>query len=103
MTGARRDGCCGHVPGDFGLHILCAEMTDAFLEYSKSVGNDLSTPHPEFQFEGLKAGDRWCLCVTRWVEAMEAGVAPPVVLEATHVSSLEFVDLDDLKKHEIEN
>lgn len=97
-----RDGCCRHVPGDLGLHILCAEMTEEFLAFSKSVGNDLSTPHPEFQFDGLKPGDRWCLCVSRWVEAMEAGVAPPVILEATSVSALEFADLDDLKKHAVE-
>ncbi|HAA73631.1 TPA: DUF2237 domain-containing protein [Candidatus Latescibacteria bacterium] len=103
MTGAMRDGCCRHVPGDVGLHILCAEVTEEFLEYSNSVGNDLSTPAPEYQFDGLKPGDRWCLCVSRWVEAMEAGVAPPVILEATSVSALEFVDLDDLKKHAIED
>ena len=102
MTGARRDGCCGNVPGDVGLHILCAEMTAEFLEFSQSVGNDLTTPHPEWQFPGLKPGDRWCLCVTRWVEAFEAGVAPPVVLEATHITALEFANLDDLKAHAVE-
>lgn len=103
MTGYRRDGCCGNVPGDQGLHILCAEMTEAFLAFSKSVGNDLSTPHPAFGFDGLKPGDRWCLCVGRWVEALEAGFAPPVVLEATHVSALEFADLADLEAHAIED
>lgn len=102
MTGYHRDGCCRNVPGDAGLHILCAEMTQEFLAFSKSAGNDLSTPMPQFQFEGLKPGDRWCLCVTRWAEALEAGAAPLVVLEATHVSSLEFVDLDDLKAHAAE-
>jgi uncharacterized protein (DUF2237 family) len=85
-----------------GLHILCAEMTEEFLAFSKDTGNDLSTPHPEFGFDGLKPGDRWCLCVTRWAEALDAGKAPQVVLEATHVSSLEFVDLDDLKAHAVE-
>ena len=103
MTGAMRDGCCRNVPGDVGLHILCAEVTEEFLEFSKSVGNDLSTPVPEYRFDGLKPGDRWCLCVTRWVEAMEAGVAPPVILEATHVSALEFAELDDLKRHAIDD
>ena len=77
-------------------------MTAEFLEFSQSVGNDLTTPHPEWQFPGLKPGDRWCLCVTRWVEAFEAGVAPPVVLEATHITALEFANLDDLKAHAVE-
>ena len=103
MTGYKRDGCCRSVSGDMGLHILCAEMTEEFLTFSKEAGNDLSTPHPEFGFDGLKPGDRWCLCVMRWAEALEAGKAPPVVLEATHVSSLEFVDLDDLKAHAVED
>lgn len=76
-------------------------MTAEFLAFSESVGNDLTTPHPEFQFEGLKPGDRWCLCVSRWVEAFEADMAPSVVLEATHVSALEFADLDDLKAHAV--
>tara|TARA_Y100000588_G_scaffold39928_2_gene38144 strand:+ start:11787 stop:12023 length:237 start_codon:yes stop_codon:yes gene_type:complete len=78
-------------------------MTAEFLEFSKSRGNDLSTPVPSFNFDGLKPGDRWCLCVTRWAEALEAGMAPPVVLEATHVSALEFADLDDLKAHAVES
>ena len=103
MTGYQRDGCCRSVSGDAGIHLLCAEMTAEFLEFSKSAGNDLSTPHPEFGFDGLKPGDRWCLCVPRWVEALEAGMAPPVVLEATHVSTLEFADLDDLKAHSVED
>ena len=98
-TGYRRDGCCAHVPGDMGLHILCAELTVEFLAFSKSVGNDLSTPRPELGFDGLKPGDRWCLCVERWVEALGAGVAPPVVLAATHVSVLEFANLEDLNAH----
>ncbi len=99
MTGFYRDGCCNTGPGDVGLHLVCAVMTDDFLAFSKSVGNDLSTPRPEWRFPGLKAGDRWCLCVTRWKEALEAGKAPRVVLEATHISSLEYVDLDDLRAH----
>ncbi len=82
-----------------GLHILCAELTVEFLAFSKSVGNDLSTPRPELGFDGLKPGDRWCLCVERWVEALGAGVAPPVVLAATHVSVLEFANLEDLNAH----
>ena len=102
MTGYQRDGCCRNVSGDLGIHLLCAEMTAEFLEFSKSAGNDLSTPNPEFGFDGLKPGDRWCLCVPRWVEALDAGMAPPVVLEATHISTLEFTDLDDLKAHSVE-
>ena len=103
MTGFYRDGCCRTGGEDQGLHILCAEMTAEFLEFSKSRGNDLSTPVPSFNFDGLKPGARWCLCVTRWTEALEAGMAPPVVLEATHVSALEFADLDDLKAHAVES
>lgn len=102
MAGYFRDGCCSTGPGDFGLHILCAEMTEEFLTFSQMAGNDLSTPMPEFHFPGLKPGDRWCLCVQRWTEALEAGIAPPVALSATHVSTLEFVDLDDLKTHALD-
>jgi len=102
MTGYYRDGCCRTGPGDMGLHILCAQMTPEFLEFSQSAGNDLSTPMPEFHFPGLKPGDRWCLCVERWTEAKEAGAAPPVFLSGTHVSSLEFVDLDDLKAYAVD-
>lgn len=102
ITGFFRDGCCRTGPDDVGLHILCAEMTAEFLAFSKLAGNDLSTPHPEFHFPGLQPGDRWCLCVLRWKEALEAGVAPPVFLSATHVSTLEFVDLDDLKAHALD-
>ena len=103
MTGFYRDGCCNTGPGDFGLHLVCAEVTEEFLEFSASRGNDLITPMPEFGFSGLKAGDRWCLCAQRWKEALEAGVAPPVVLSATHISALEFVDLDDLKSHAVDS
>ena len=81
------------------MHFVCAEMTREFLEFSRIQGNDLITPVPEFDFPGLKPGDRWCLCVTRWADALEAGVAPPVILEATHASALEFVSLDELKAH----
>ncbi len=102
MTGFFRDGCCRTGPDDQGLHILCAEMTEEFLTFSKMAGNDLSTPMPEYHFPGLEPGDRWCLCVLRWKEALEAGMAPPVVLAATHVSTLEFVDLDDLKAHAVD-
>ncbi|MEK0447227.1 MAG: hypothetical protein RLZZ399_2548 [Verrucomicrobiota bacterium] len=98
-TGFYRDGFCRTGAGDHGLHTVCAVMTDAFLEFTREQGNDLSTPVPEYQFPGLKAGDRWCLCVSRWVEAMEAGVAPAVVLEATHLTALEFVSLEDLQSH----
>jgi uncharacterized protein (DUF2237 family) len=97
VTGFYRDGCCNTGASDTGLHLVCAVMTESFLAFTKSRGNDLSTPNPVFGFPGLKPGDRWCLCVERWKEAHEAGVAPPVVLEATHISALEFVDLDDLK------
>jgi uncharacterized protein (DUF2237 family) len=96
-TGFYRSGCCDTGAGDVGVHVVCAVMTEEFLAFTKSRGNDLSTPRPEFGFPGLKVGDRWCLCVKRWAEALEAGVSPPVVLEATHMAALEFVDLEDLK------
>lgn len=99
LTGFYRDGCCNTGSDDTGLHLVCALMTDEFLKFSRAVGNDLLTPMPMFHFPGLKAGDKWCLCVTRWVEALEAGVAPPVDLEATHISALEFVSLAELKAH----
>ena len=86
-------------PGDHGLHTVCAVMSEEFLRFSAMVGNDLSTPVPEFDFPGLKSGDRWCLCVTRWQEALEAGCAPAVVLAATHISALEFVSLEELCAH----
>lgn len=79
------------------MHTVCAVMTEEFLEFSKSRGNDLSTPHPEYEFPGLQAGDRWCLCAPRWKEALDAGMAPQVVLEATHTSTLEFVSLEELQ------
>jgi uncharacterized protein (DUF2237 family) len=97
-TGFYRDGCCNTGPEDLGLHVVCAQMTAEFLAFSALHGNDLSTPQPEFGFPGLKPGDRWCLCAGRWREAFEAGVAPPVVLSATHEETLAVVHLDDLKR-----
>lgn len=101
LTGFTRNGCCDHHPQDSGFHTVCALVTNSFLEFSKSQGNDLSTPRPEYGFAGLKAGDRWCLCVSRWIDAFEAGVAPKVVLEATHANSLEWVDLADLRANAV--
>ena len=98
-TGFFRNGCCDTGPEDTGMHMVCAVMTEAFLVYSKLAGNDLSTPHPEWGFPGLRAGDRWCLCVGRWREALTAGVAPPVVLAATHEEALAVVTLEDLERH----
>ncbi|XZE18519.1 DUF2237 family protein [Pirellulaceae bacterium SH449] len=102
MTGFFRDGCCRSGADDVGLHLVCGIMTDEFLQFSKSRGNDLTTPLPQFHFPGLKAGDRWCLCVLRWKEAFEAGVAPKIVLESTHISTLEFVDLEDLQRYSVD-
>ncbi|WP_449285978.1 DUF2237 family protein [Marinobacter sp. PE14] len=99
ITGFYRDGCCNVGPDDFGLHAVCAVVTADFLEFSKAQGNDLSTPRPEFGFEGLKPGDSWCLCAARWQEAFEAGSAPRVRLRATHQAALEKCALDDLKAH----
>ena len=99
MTGFFRDGYCRTGMEDYGLHLVCAIMTDEFLAFSKSVGNDLSTPVPEYQFPGLMAGDNWCLCVTRWKEALEAGCAPKVRVKSTHISAIEFVSLEELKAH----
>ena len=99
LTGFYRNGCCDTGADDTGMHTVCAVMTDAFLIYSKLAGNDLSTPRPDAGFTGLRAGDRWCLCVGRWREALAAGVAPPVVLEATHEEALAVVPLDDLERH----
>lgn len=101
MTGYMRDGMCKACGGDHGQHTLCAEVTAEFLEFSRSRGNDLVTPRPEFGFAGLKPGNRWCLCVQRWVQAYHAGCAPPVNLEATHLSVLEYVDLETLKDYSV--
>ncbi len=102
MTGFYRDGCCRTGRDDLGLHTVCIQATAEFLEFSKAVGNDLSTPIPAYEFPGLAPGDRWCLCVQRWQEALAAGMAPGVVLEATHMSAVEFVDLEDLQAHAVE-
>ncbi|MCC5611575.1 DUF2237 domain-containing protein [Nostoc sp. CHAB 5834] len=99
ITGFYRDGFCRTGGQDFGSHVVCAQVTSEFLEFTKSHGNDLSTPVPDFNFPGLKPGDRWCLCASRWQEALDAGVAPPVILSATHARALEMVSLDELKKH----
>ncbi|MFW6340403.1 MAG: DUF2237 family protein [Wenzhouxiangella sp.] len=99
VTGFYRDGCCNTGSADAGSHTVCAVMTDAFLRFSASRGNDLSTPRPQFGFPGLKAGDRWCLCAARWREAFQAGCAPRVVLEATHEAALSYVTLDQLRAH----
>jgi uncharacterized protein len=101
LTGWYRDGCCNTGPGDIGQHTVCARMTAEFLAFSYQRGNDLSTPRPEFGFPGLQPGDRWCLCVERWVEAFESGAAPLVDLEACHISVLEYVDLDVLRQFAI--
>ncbi|MBW4659986.1 MAG: DUF2237 domain-containing protein [Drouetiella hepatica Uher 2000/2452] len=101
MTGFYRDGYCSTGAGDVGMHIVCAQVTAEFLAFSKSRGNDLTTPMPMYSFPGLKPGDRWCLCASRWQEAFEAGMAPPVVLEATHAAAIEYAALSDLKQHAI--
>lgn len=100
LTGYFRDGCCNTDIHDHGTHVVCARMTREFLDFSAQRGNDLITPRPEWRFVGLKPGDRWCLCAARWREALQAGLAPPVVLAATHRKVLAFVTLDDLKAHE---
>ena len=101
ITGFTRSGCCETGPEDLGQHTVCAEVTDEFLQFSKLQGNDLMTPRPEFNFTGLKPGDRWCLCASRWLEALEEGIAPPVILEATHAKALEIIDLAELKYHQL--
>jgi uncharacterized protein (DUF2237 family) len=99
LTGYYRDGFCHTGSGDTGVHTVCAVMTDAFLKFSRDQGNDLSTPRPEYEFPGLKEGDQWCLCASRWKEAYDAGLPPRVILSATHASTLEFATLDELKAH----
>ncbi len=98
-TGFYRDGSCNTGPSDFGTHVICAVVTDDFLNFTAARGNDLKTPHPMFRFPGLKPGDCWCLCALRWKEAYEAGVAPPVKLAATHKKALQFVTLEQLENH----
>jgi uncharacterized protein len=102
VTGFYRTGCCETEADDLGAHVVCARMTGEFLAFSRETGNDLSTPNPAWGFPGLKAGDRWCLCAARWREALVAGVAPPVILAATHERALEFVSYLDLLEHAID-
>lgn len=102
MTGFYRDGNCRTGPEDVGRHLVCVQVTAEFLRFSRSRGNDLSTPRPEYEFPGLKAGDRWCLCALRWLEAYEAGVAPPVLLAATHLKALQFVPRAALDRHALD-
>ena len=102
VTGWFRDGCCRTEDADRGRHVVCAVMTEEFLAFTRSHGNDLSTPAPAHGFPGLEPGDRWCLCVDRWREALEAGVAPPVVLVATSSAALDVVTLDDLETHAVD-
>ena len=102
LTGFFRDGCCNTSDQDVGSHTVCTRVTAEFLEFSRSRGNDLSTPMPEFGFPGLKPGDQWCLCAARWQEALEAGAPPRVVLQATHAAALRVVRLADLKKYALD-
>ncbi len=102
LAGFYRDGCCNTGDDDLGAHVACVKVTTAFLEFSFARGNDLTAPHPEFGFPGLKPGDRWCLCAARWVEALNADAAPRVVLTATHEAMLEYVSLAELKKYAID-
>lgn len=102
ITGYYRDGVCNTDESDNGSHTVCASVTDEFLEFSKSMGNDLSTPQPEFGFAGLKAGDSWCLCANRWLEAFQNNVAPKIKLKSTNIRALEVIDLDSLKAHSID-
>ena len=101
VTGYYRTGCCENHGDDPGLHVVCCRVTAEFLEYETANGNDLSTPAPQYGFPGLRPGDQWCVCAARWVEALVAGKACPVVLESTHVSALEYADLDDLRAHAV--
>lgn len=103
LTGFFRTGCCETSPEDLGRHVVCVKVTAAFLAFSRERGNDLVTPRPEYRFVGLKPGDRWCLCALRWREAFEAGVAPPVVLAATHELALSVVSLDALRMHALDD
>ena len=102
VTGFFRDGCCNTSKEDIGMHVVCVRVTREFLEFSRFRGNDLSTPMPEFGFPGLKPGDQWCLCAARWQEALEAGAAPRVVLQATHAAALKVVKLRDLKQYALD-
>ena len=101
LTGFFRDGCCATGPEDAGSHTVCAIVTEEFLSFSRQIGNDLSTPQPQFGFPGLSPGDRWCVCAARWLEAHRAGVAPPVVLGATHARALDVVPIELLTQHAV--
>ncbi len=101
LTGYYRSGCCENRGDDPGLHVVCCRVTAEFLEFSVTNGNDLVTPMPQFGFPGLRPGDQWCVCAARWAEALTAGAACPIVLEGTHMSALEYVDLDDLRAHAV--
>jgi uncharacterized protein (DUF2237 family) len=101
MTGAFRDGCCHTDENDRGTHTVCAVVSHEFLQFSKSKGNDLTVDYPQFGFKGLVAGDNWCLCVSRWMEAYHAQVAPPVILKATHIQTLQHISLAELEKYAV--
>ncbi len=103
LTGYFRDGYCKTLPQDTGTHVICAIMTPEFLSFTRDRGNDLITPIPQWQFRGLRPGDKWCLCVSRWLEAERAGLAPKIILEATHAKTLEFVSLDVLKLYAVDS
>ena len=102
VTGFFRDGCCNTGAGDVGTHTVCTIVDDQFLEFSKSKGNDLSTPRPEYGFKGLKNGDQWCLCAMRWEEARQAGCAPRVKITSTNIKTLEYVRLEHLKEYQVD-
>ena len=102
VTGYFRDGCCNTDASDLGSHTVCIKVTNDFLEFSKNQGNDLSTPRPEYGFDGLKDGDTWCLCADRWLEAYQNGVAPKIKLKSTNIKALEIIDLDYLKTHSVD-
>jgi uncharacterized protein (DUF2237 family) len=102
LTGFFRDGCCATGPEDVGSHTVCVLVTEEFLSFSRRAGNDLSTPTPQFGFPGLKPGDRWCVCAARWLEAHEAGCAPPVLLAATHERALDVIEIDTLLAYAVE-
>ncbi|MGB5943512.1 MAG: DUF2237 domain-containing protein [Leeuwenhoekiella sp.] len=101
ITGYFRDGFCKTIAEDHGTHVICAVMTQEFLKYTASRGNDLSTPRPQWEFPGLQPGDKWCLCVSRWLQAVSAGVAPQIVLESCHEKALEYAELSLFKRHAI--
>ena len=99
LTGAYRNGCCETGPNDIGTHTVCAIVTDEFLEFSKKMGNDLTKDYPQYNFKGLKGGDKWCLCVSRWIEAHNAGCAPKIILEATNLKTLDYVSFETLLEY----